>query len=333
MALRVEFEAAVRVEHGISPHIRPESIEDLLARQYGVIARWQAGELNLSDEFVEWQIVTGRWRTAHRGIWVDVAAERQPFTPLLAAVAAAGRAACVSGLSAAFLHGLAGGRALPVMLAVPRPRRVRVPGLVVHQVGGLPTAHGDDGEQYGIPVLDPLWTLLTSCGALGARRPAQRMFDDGLRKGLYSIRAVDEFLATIAPNRPGAPLLRACRADAVPYSESPAEALAIRVYRLYQVPEPVGPILLRDGPVTRRVDYGWPRYGALLEIDGRRFHTLTSDTDRDARKEHLMEAAGAEWIRTTWAELTERPEQFARRTCAVLGVPFLGRRTRAPAGI
>jgi hypothetical protein len=325
MALRILYAADPIGTRWDLPHLSPEPVEELLRRQHGAMARWQAYVVRMSEQILRRQVANGRLRQPYPSAYVLRGGERPPYTEMMAAVAACGPGARLSGSAAAWLWRLPHGCPDAVEIAVPRGRRVRVPGLRITQIDGLPVVDDESDEEWGVPVLDPLWAILVNAARLGRLKPVQDMVDDGYRRRLFSLEQLHDFVAEQAPRRPGAALLRAAAADAVPYSESGAEALAIRIIRRSGLPEPVGPILLRDGPRILRVDYGYPDIPLMLEIDGFRYHLLKRDTDRDARKEELMDLAGVEWMRVTLAELTQQPEVFIARLGRRLAAGSTGR--------
>jgi very-short-patch-repair endonuclease len=322
MALRVEFGAHNHQNGGSAHQFGPEALDRLFERQYGVVALWQALQLDISRRQIDRLAARGVWRRRYEEVYELVGAGKRPHTEWMAAVAAGGRGAVLAGLPALALRGLPGGHPYPLAIAVPRPRQPRIPGITIHRLDGLPILDGDADEDFGIPVLPPAWMLLLACHALGSAARAQPTVDAALRNGLITIDGLDAFIVErCGRGRNGSRVLRQCLVDAVPHSESAAETLLIRVIRRHGLPEPVGPIFLWDGPVLRRVDFGYPALRLCIEVDGRRYHELASDLRRDARKEHLMELAGTDWIRTTWRELTEQPHAFACRLAARLGLP------------
>ena len=299
-------------------HWQPESVDEVFARQHGVIAHWQAIACGMTNENIKTRVRSGRWRRLYRGVYCLVGAPNTPFVELLATVAAGGRGALLSGLSAAFVFELPGGRPTsPVELVVPRARRVAIRGVHARQM--RVDAHHSTLER-GIPTVSPPLLLLT-CAAVLEYKRAELLGDEMVRRGLLSLEDAEQLLNEHATQgRPGAKAMRLLLADAVPGSESPAEALAVRTCRWWHLPEPERQIVITDGLRRYRIDLGYREHKILFEVDGTSFHRLTRDTDRDGTKEALLVADDCRWFRTTWAELTERPHQFASRLGTWLGI-------------
>ena len=60
-------------------------------------------------------------------------------------------------------------------------------------------------------------------------------------------------------------------------------------------------------------DFYWPDWGLIVETDGVAFHRTAAARQRDARKDEAMGARGLIVLRLTWADVTERAAETARR--------------------
>ena len=57
----------------------------------------------------------------------------------------------------------------------------------------------------------------------------------------------------------------------------------------------------------------WPQWRLVVETDGGEFHRTAAARTRDARKDEAMRGLGLAVLRLTWAEVTARPANTARR--------------------
>lgn len=59
------------------------------------------------------------------------------------------------------------------------------------------------------------------------------------------------------------------------------------------------------------VDFAWPAQRVVLEVDGRRWHTMTQAFDEDRRRDQAAIAAGWQTVRAGWQQVMHRPEELA----------------------
>ena len=91
---------------------------------------------------------------------------------------------------------------------------------------------------------------------------------------------------------------------------SELEALFRELLRAAGLPDPVRQLDVGDGNGwIGRVDFAYPRFGLLIELDGRRFHSALLDRRADARREQRLRAGGwAEVVRFSWFDVVHQPE-------------------------
>lgn len=65
-----------------------------------------------------------------------------------------------------------------------------------------------------------------------------------------------------------------------------------------------------DG-VRGTIDFAWPEQKVLLEVDGRRWHTVTQAFEDDRRRDQAAIAAGWRPIRAGWQQVVHRPAELA----------------------
>ena len=67
------------------------------------------------------------------------------------------------------------------------------------------------------------------------------------------------------------------------------------------------------------VDVAWPDKRVVLELDGRKWHTMTRAFEDDRRRDQLGAAAGWQTIRASWQQVTARPDELVQVLRSVLG--------------
>jgi very-short-patch-repair endonuclease len=67
-----------------------------------------------------------------------------------------------------------------------------------------------------------------------------------------------------------------------------------------------------------RVDFFWPLYNLVLEVDGYGFHGDRAAFERDSRRDQVLGAAGIHVIRVTYQQLRHRPYAVIARIAQTL---------------
>ena len=97
---------------------------ELARRQHGVLGAQQAALAGLTSSEVRWRLTSGRWQSLGRGLYLTHSGEVSWIQRAQASVLRAGRGGVLTGISAAYLHGLLAQPPTRVTLAIPRSRRV-----------------------------------------------------------------------------------------------------------------------------------------------------------------------------------------------------------------
>src|SRR5690242_3958094 len=97
----------------------PMRVEWILRRQSGVISRQQALAVNMSSRQIDGHVAAGRWVRVHPRVYFVVDREATDDARIRAAALWAGEPATISGLSAAWWHGLEPDAPLAVDVTVP----------------------------------------------------------------------------------------------------------------------------------------------------------------------------------------------------------------------
>jgi very-short-patch-repair endonuclease len=91
--------------------------------------------------------------------------------------------------------------------------------------------------------------------------------------------------------------------DTSPRLRSPAEAELLALIREAALPEPRTDEILAG----ELVDFYWPEYRLVVEVDGRRWHGLQRDMESDRRKDVRLALAGLRPVRYTARRIASDP--------------------------
>lgn len=288
-------------------------------RQHGVVSRAQVLELGGTGGVIERRRASGRWRSLRTGVYVVVGSADTWHRRLMAACL--GTRGVASHRAAAHLWHLPGFPAGRIEVVVPRGRRVRSAGELVHQSIDLcrlvPVA------REGIPVTPLARTVLD----LGAVVSPDR-YSAIVHRCVHERRvAWHELLGAVLSHGPrrgrdGLGRLRAVLdADlGTRPSESDLEHLLEQVLVDAGLPRPDRQVVVQDrqGRFVARVDLGYPEQCVAIEADGRAFHTSPTDFERDRSRQNALVLAGWTVLRFTWRDVLERPDAIARDVAAAL---------------
>src|SRR4051794_8544400 len=130
----------------------------LAAVQHGLVSHAQLTREGITKSAIERRVLAGRLHIVHRGVYAVGHPHLTRHGDLMAAVLAGGDGALLSHLTAAQLHGLAGGRQRPIHVTVSRNGGRKDRGVAFHHPRAL---HEDDRDTRDrIPVTSVARTLL-----------------------------------------------------------------------------------------------------------------------------------------------------------------------------
>jgi very-short-patch-repair endonuclease len=271
--------------------------ESVLARQAGVISRPQAIAEGMSASTIDRRVLSGLWRSLHPRVYLSSDHKLTDEARLRGASLWAEPDAIVSGLAAAWWHGLCPIAPRVIEITVALGRRLSAPPGVRLRRRDLPAA--DRTEVRGVRVTPVPLTVLEAAVELGSA--GSQLLDRALQRhtnlpALY--RAQSRNLGRRGSAR-AAELLRA----AADRAASQAERVVVRLLR------DAGVAGWRIGyPVNGfDVDLAFPTHRVAIEIDGWAWHSDVARFRRDRRRQNAIVLAGWTILRFTWHDLTERP--------------------------
>jgi Transcriptional regulator, AbiEi antitoxin/Protein of unknown function (DUF559) len=238
----------------------------------------------------------------HRGVYAVGHTRLTPKGRWMAAVLACGSQAVLSHQQAAALHRLR--RAPMGSVHVTAPVRHHVRGLCCH------VARGMRGRARvivdGIPVTSVERVFLDMATVLGPQ-PLRSLLEAAQRRGSFDyarvLRAIDRSNGHggIGPLRAALALL----GDSAPATRSDLEILFLELIRAAGLPEPsVNVVVIGDV-----VDFSWPDYNLVVEVDSWEYHRLRRPFEEDKRRGNRMELARVMVLRYTDKVLREEPER------------------------
>ena len=293
--------------------MHPERAVALIAEsQHGLVTRGQARAAGLSDSGIKGRLRAGLWERSHQGVYRLAGVPFSPKQPVMGACLAGGPGAVASHQTAASLW------ELPVVspqveITVERPRKVRLPGVTVHQASRLERV--DVVWRYRIPVTSVARTLVDLSGVFPPDRLewaldrllAERQVALGyLQCRLEALgtqgRAGAGILVDLISRRLGEPLP----------SRSDFERELRRVLVSAGLPpaEMEHPVSLPNGHGAR-IDFVFPDALLAVKADSYRHHSSLRDWSRDRARNSELVTLGWRVLPVTYREMKVNPEGVA----------------------
>lgn len=283
-------------------------LDEVLRRQVGLISRDQALATGLSRQRIGRLLAAGGWLRIHPRVYLMATRELTDEVRVRAAALWAGEPATVSGLAAAWWHGLWPDPPSTVDITVPVDRCLRVrPGIEVRR---RELTHADRVGIRDLWVTALPLTVLEAAVALGERgsdlldRAVQR------RVSLEALRRAHSRNLGRRGSAAAGRLLVAAADRAASAAERELKAL-LRAERI------AGWVAhYRLGGYE--IDFAFPEHRVAVEVDGWAFHQDAQVFRTDRQRQNSLVLAGWTLLRFTWHDLTQRPGQVATDVRAAL---------------
>ena len=296
-----------------------DHLDDLAQRQYGLISYEQARRAGLTPDAIRHLHERGTWQQFRLGVSVMRGAPRSWEQSTLAAILAAGDHAWASHASVLRLWDFERFRQADIEITTPRGRRLRIEGVRAHRSQTLD--EGDLAVVKRIPALTIARTVADMSGRLDVD-DLGRIIDEGLRRGITSLRALDRVIRRlhhIAPGRSPSKLTRVL-ALRVPGYEPGDSSLETRVYEALvasELPAPTRQHRVIVGNRTYYLDLAYPEFRVAIEVDGFEFHRGRHSFDEDRRRQNDLVRAG--WIVLRFTSTSTVDEMVANVAEVLLG--------------
>ena len=264
----------------------------------GVVTRAQLLELGFSDDEILGFIDHGDLRRLHCGVYVDGRAPLGDHAYLRAALLAfAGRNPWLSGHAAAMgwkLEAVSLPRLEVTVVAKATPRQR--PALLVRSLRMAP--HPSEIRTRDGLRLSSIPRMLIESAARGAdANRLQRLIEQAVRRDLLDIPDLATTLERNLGHRGTVDVRRVCE-EYLPHTERKSGLERAFDRWLLDHPEiPAPERNIRLGPWE--IDCYWPAHRLALELDGRPYHTVVEDMDRDRRKDTWLQLHGCRILRVT----------------------------------
>jgi hypothetical protein len=274
------------------------TLDQIGARQHGLITRSQAIDAGLSASAVQRRLLDHRWLPMRSGVYAVGGPAATWEQAVMAACLAGGRGTVASHVTAARLWDLDRVPSTDRLHVTSDPRRrIRLDGVTAHRSSRLSAA--DVATRRHIPVTAPARTIIEVSGLMGTADTG-RCIDDALRRGLVTVDALRASVARVAgPGRRRLRVVRAALRDRLPGydpGDSNLEVRAIRTLAAAGLPTPVQQHRVVVDGRTRRIDLAYPDEQVAIELDGWTWHG-------DVAAFHAGRATGDELSGLGWAVL------------------------------
>lgn len=303
----------------------------IATRQLGLLTRSQCLE-HLSRRRLEHRLATRAFVPVRPGVYRVNGAPGSWHQEQLAACLAAGPPAVASFRAAAALWELPGFPPGALELTVPRPRVVRLDGVVAHQSQVWGPDHVT--RHRGVPVTSPARTIC-DLSAVASMTIVSRALDDALRRGLTTIQQVDRVFAPMAHRgRHRGRVIRALieqRSGGFDPGESPAEERIVRWLTEAGLPRPVQQHRVTVGDRILRLDAAYPDLRIAIEYDGWDAHRTRTRFDSDRARGNELEIRG--WMVLRFTSASTCREVVEATTAARRSRPSMLRSTPPDVGL
>lgn len=292
----------------------------LIDAQGGVIAGWQARRF-LSEKAIRHRVAYGRWRRAHRNVYIayggPIGVRQRQWIAVLAVAPSTGDSfvACLGGLSALQVHGLRGVSSDRVHLVVPVTREITPPaGVVVHRM----RLADDDRHPYSRPPTTTIGRAVVDAAAWARSDEQARLV---IATAFQQRLVTAEEIGHVLDRRPATrrrQLVIATTRDAAGGSHSTGELLLVTICRNARLPLPTRQVRFRDlSGRIRYLDAVFDPWRVAVEVDGAHHDDVGQSWD-DSERDNALLLAGYRVLRFPVHLLRERPHVVAERIRAAL---------------
>lgn len=287
----------------------------IIRRQSGIIGRQQALAAGLSRHQIAHLVSGGAWNRLLTGVYLTSDAPLTWHAWAFAAVLAAGTGASLVGATAAALRQWTP-CALPIQVAVPRCRRVRLSTSAI-EVLRLDVPSDDRVIVGGLPTTTRLRTAV-DVAHLMPLLTAQQVLDRMLVLGVVELGALAEAVA--ASRRAGSRQARRLLGSASDLAAAESERVALRLFHDAGITgwTPNHPVAVQ-GRILK-VDLALVHLKIAVEIKGWAFHAAPDRAAADDARISDLQLAGWIVLPFGWHELMASPESVVAAVRAAISL-------------
>lgn len=269
----------------------------------------------LTNGMLRHAVEAGRVRRIGYGAYAFAGVPESIHFELARAVALGGRWATVCIRAAAGGHDLLGGNPNLVEVAVPRWRRTRPTGWIIHE--SMDLTPEDRTTLNGLPITTVTRTLID----LGTWIPdsvVDAAVNDALKRGLTTLEDLHRRLDALGRRgRNGVGVMRGILKNRVEHSEraeSVLESAAWRLMRENGLPQPVLQFEVHDrGRFIARLDGAFPELLVGIEVDGYKYHGDPTAQSRDRDRRNELESIGWAIVNVDAHQIRQTPHRMIER--------------------
>jgi hypothetical protein len=268
-----------------------------------VVSVRQLHELGFARDQITDLAAAGRLHRLHRGVYAVGHLKLSRDGRLTAALLAAGDGAFLSHRTAAALHGLRNLNLRRIDVTVPGNSVRQRTAIAIHRTT-RPIARGEITTVNGLRV-STVPRLLLELASRETKDELTRLISIAVRRQAF---AHDRFEAVIGRHRghPGLEKLKAAYAAYRPRPDRRSDlerAFDRLLERHPEIPEPLRNVYMD----VWELDYYWPEHNVVLELDGRPYHLVVQDIERDRRKDAYLMTRGISPLRITDRRFNDDP--------------------------
>jgi hypothetical protein len=264
-------------------------------RQSGAIGVGQLQAVGFTAREVSRLVSGGALTRRHQGVLLDARAPIPPRGHLFAALLAAGPTAFLSHRTAAAIHGLRAVNVRQIELTVVANRTPKRDGLRIHRTTNL---HPHEVRTVDGLRVSSVPRLLMELASRETRAELDRLIAEAARRRSLDLHRIDETLAR-HPRHPGLSKLTVALAayqPAPPDKSRLERAFADWLATLPHIPAPERNVWLAG---RWEIDFLWRAQSLAVELDGRPYHLLPADQERDRIKDVWLQRHAIHVVRVT----------------------------------
>jgi very-short-patch-repair endonuclease len=265
-------------------------------RQDGAVGIEQLFGLGYSAHELKHLVGGGAFVRRHRGVLLDARVPATPRGQLFAALLAFGTGAFLSHRTAAALHGLRAVNVRAIEVTVVSGHTPKHPRLIAHRTSATP--HQDEVRTRDGLSFSSVSRLLMELASRETRAELDRLIAEAARRRSLDLERIGQMIAR-HPRHPGIAELRAALAAYQPSPDDKSaleKAFAAWLATLPDIPTPVRTVELAG---RWEIDFYWPTYSLAVELDGRPYHSLPADQERDRIKDVWLQRNAISIVRVT----------------------------------
>jgi very-short-patch-repair endonuclease len=274
-------------------------ISELAATQHGVVATRQLLAIGYTEDMIRRRVEASRLHPVCAGVYSVGTKILSSNGHRMAAVLAYGDGALLSHSSGVALWGFRPRPLFPLHVMVPGTSRKSRQRIVVHRARSIGDSDRDVVDS--IPVTSVVRTILDYAAGADVDQ-LLRAIEQADRQGQFNPLQL-ELAIEACRNRKGTRKLRRILKmyQAAPDSRSRLERLFLRIIRAAGLPEPQTNVLVAGV----LVDFFWPEWGLVVEIDSLAFHANPRKFESDRAWDAILQRAGYRILRITEARLAD----------------------------